>query len=145
MKRARPIAEGLMANGVNTFFDEWSIEPGDSLRRRIEAGIAGANYFVALISENSLQSEWVQTELDMALIAKIEGQSRLVPLFFGIQPERAPLSIRSVTGITVEGIDDTVRRLVSLCPRATVSSGRSTRLFGASIPWTIQSSSRVFS
>jgi hypothetical protein len=37
--RVRPVAEYLMANGVDVWFDEWEIEAGDSLRQKMEEGL----------------------------------------------------------------------------------------------------------
>jgi hypothetical protein len=33
---AKPLAESLMAKGIEVWFDEWEIRTGDSLRRRME-------------------------------------------------------------------------------------------------------------
>ena len=37
---ARRIATDLHRSGIDTFFDEWEISAGDSLRRKIDEGLA---------------------------------------------------------------------------------------------------------
>jgi hypothetical protein len=42
---AKPLAQALMANGVDVWFDEWEIRAGDSLRRKMEEGLANCHAF----------------------------------------------------------------------------------------------------
>lgn len=55
--------------------------PGDSLVKKIfEEGLSNADAFLILISKNSINSNWVRQELDVALIKRIEGITRIIPL-----------------------------------------------------------------
>jgi hypothetical protein len=40
---ARPIAEHLIANGIDVWFDEWEIAAGDSLRRKMDEGLGACS------------------------------------------------------------------------------------------------------
>ncbi len=51
---ARRLATDLQAAGIDTFFDEWSIAPGQSIRQRIEEGLEGCTHFVVLLTESSI-------------------------------------------------------------------------------------------
>jgi hypothetical protein len=78
---ATKIATDLRAGGIDVWFDRWEIQPGDSLVQKIfEEGLSGADAFLALISKNSIDSKWVRHELDVALIKRIEGITRIIPL-----------------------------------------------------------------
>ena len=57
------LATDLLHNGVDVWYAEWELQPGDSLRQRIiDEGIEGAPIFLALLTRNSLDSRWAKTE-----------------------------------------------------------------------------------
>jgi hypothetical protein len=55
---ARPIAEGLMARGIEVWFDQWEIGLGDSVRRKMDQGLGDCTHFIVLLTEASLQTGW---------------------------------------------------------------------------------------
>jgi hypothetical protein len=81
---AKPLAESLMANGIEVWFDEWEIRTGDSLRRKMEEGLAICTHFVVLLTPNSLHKPWVETEIDAGFIRSVGGASRFMGLRTGI-------------------------------------------------------------
>lgn len=81
---AKPLAESLMANGVEVWFDEWEIRTGDSLRRKMEVGLANCTHFVVLLTPNSLHKPWVETEIDAGFIRSVGGESRFMGLRTGV-------------------------------------------------------------
>lgn len=86
------VGENLRANGIDAWMDRWEILPGDSLIQKIfSEGLAGADVFIIIISQNSVDSKWVKQELDVALIKRIEGVSRVIPLRVGNVVMPAPL------------------------------------------------------
>lgn len=86
--RVRPIAEFLMANGVEVWFDEWEIEPGDSLRQKMEEGLGSMTHFVVVLTETSIAKPWVAKEIDVGLVQQIGGKSRFVPLVVDLEPSK---------------------------------------------------------
>jgi hypothetical protein len=108
---ATKVAEGLRAGGVDVWFAKWEILPGDSLIRKIfEEGLAGADAFIILLSQHSVQSRWVQEELDAALIKRIEGVTRVIPVV--IDNVQVPLPLRAVRWIDMsEDFDEALREL----------------------------------
>ena len=71
-------AADLRANGVDAWFSKWEIKPGDSIRAKIEEGLEGCEYFIIVLSRNSISSKWVQTELDAATVRNIAGKVRKI-------------------------------------------------------------------
>ena len=61
------LARDLQANFVTPWFDRWEMLPGESLIQKIGSGILTNGYFVVVLSPNSVDSEWVQKELAVAL------------------------------------------------------------------------------
>ena len=50
---ATAIAKQLMAKGIDTWFAVWDLTSGDSLRQKIDDGIANCTHFVALLTPRS--------------------------------------------------------------------------------------------
>jgi TIR domain len=112
---ARRLAEDLRKAGVDVWFDEWEIAPGESLRRKIDAGIERASYFLALLTSNSLQSEWAQTELDAGMVQRIRGESKLIPIVAGISDRDVPPTLAAVLWVRLDDYDAGLRRLIDAC------------------------------
>lgn len=70
----RRLAEDLSLAGVTVWLDEAEIKLGDSLLSKVEEGILGSDYLGIVLSPNSVGSEWVQRELQMALSEEIKGK-----------------------------------------------------------------------
>ena len=78
---AERIATELLKAGVDVKIDIWEIKPGDSLIQKIFVeGLSNCDIFLILISNASVRSKWVREELDHAMIKKIEGATRIIPL-----------------------------------------------------------------
>ncbi|OGW02161.1 MAG: hypothetical protein A2Z59_03675 [Nitrospinae bacterium RIFCSPLOWO2_02_39_17] len=112
---AEHLAKDLISQGVDAWFDKWEIMPGNSLRRKIEQGISEASHFIVLLTENSLKSEWVQTELDAAMVRKIENECRLLPVLYGIPFEDVPLTLRGLLCVNLYDYREGLDQLVDAC------------------------------
>ncbi len=87
---ARKIAETLTSNGVTVWIDEAEIRVGDSLLDKISTAIDAVDYVAVLLSRNSVRSEWVQKELQIAMTKEI-GQKKVIVL--PILIEQCPLPL----------------------------------------------------
>ena len=77
----RRLAEELRKNGVNIWIDEAEIKVGDSLTEKIGKAIKETDYFGVVLSHNSINSEWVQKELQIANQKEIrEGKIVVLPI-----------------------------------------------------------------
>jgi hypothetical protein len=78
---AKKLARDLSRYGVRVWIDESEIQLGDSLIEKIREGIDRTEFFGAIISHNSVKSEWVKKELDVAMNKEIEGRRvKVLPL-----------------------------------------------------------------
>ena len=57
----------------NVFYDEWSIQPGDSIIENMSNGLEKCKYFFFFISQNSLDSDMVKLEWQAALMKRNKG------------------------------------------------------------------------
>lgn len=85
---ARPLYEALVAAGVTVWFDEAVLEIGDSLRRKIDEGLARCRYGVVILSPRFLEKRWPQRELD-GLVARetSSGQKAILPIWHDLDRE----------------------------------------------------------
>ena len=79
---ARPLYEALRARGISVWFDEAELTLGDSLRRKIDEGLARCRFGVVILSPKFLEKEWPQRELD-GLVARetATGTKALLPIW----------------------------------------------------------------
>jgi hypothetical protein len=79
---ARPLYAALTAKGVSVWFDEATLELGDSLRRKIEEGLSRCRYGVVILSPRFLSKQWPQRELD-GLVARetASGEKAILPVW----------------------------------------------------------------
>ena len=76
--KVRRIANFLKENGVYVWVDEAEIRIGDSLLKKISDGILEVDYLFACISNNSINSEWVNKELEIAMSLEIQSKRIIV-------------------------------------------------------------------
>jgi hypothetical protein len=75
-----PIARGLMQRGIDVWYDTWEIGYGDSLRRKMEAGLGDCTHFIVLLTEASITKPWVNEEIDAGLMNAVEGTAKFIGL-----------------------------------------------------------------
>lgn len=92
---ARPLAEGLMARGIDLWFDEWEIHPGDSLRKKMEQGLGRCTHFVVLLTSVSITKPWVNEEMDVGLLRAVEGSARFIGLRHNLDVSQVPLFLQT--------------------------------------------------
>jgi hypothetical protein len=93
---AKPLAERLMANGIDVWLDEWEIRPGDSLRRKMEEGLGNCTHFIVLLTPTSLHKPWVETEIDVGFLRAVGGESRFIGLRAGVRVDDLSQFLRTL-------------------------------------------------
>jgi hypothetical protein len=91
------LSKALRASGIDAWYSGWEISPGDSIPRKVDEGLQGCDYFIIVISKDSLTRPWVRAELDAATARKNSGR------------------IRKIIPIKIEECDDIPPILGSLC------------------------------
>lgn len=77
----RKLALDLQCHGVRVWLDEAELKIGDSLIEKIREGIDGVDYVAVILSPNSINSKWVQKEIDVAMTLEISGKEiKVLPL-----------------------------------------------------------------
>lgn len=93
---ARRMAADLQAEHLEVWLDERKILVGDSIHRRVEEGISECDYLVLLVSQESLESAWVQEELNaIRTREKADGRIILLPaILHGVDITKLPTLLR---------------------------------------------------
>jgi hypothetical protein len=81
----RPLAEILRALGLKVWYDEFTLQVGDSLSRSIDAGLAESRYGLVVISPAFFKKQYPQHEL-RGLVARqtCEGRKVILPIWCGV-------------------------------------------------------------
>lgn len=81
----RPLAVSLEESGLNVWYDEFTLNPGDSLRESIDKGLANSNYAVLVLSEEFFAKKWTNWELNGLVQRHLDADYPLImPLWHEI-------------------------------------------------------------
>lgn len=75
----KKLAEKLLNDDFNVFYDDWELNYGDSLIKLFDR-IDEADVFLIIISKDSVESKWVKEELSAGFIRKIEEGTKVIPI-----------------------------------------------------------------
>jgi hypothetical protein len=99
------LAENLHQSGVEVFFDEWEIGPGDVLVHRLDEGLRATNG-VLVVSPIALERPWVQQEYAAMVTRAVDKQLRLIPVL--LKDAEMPPLLAGRLWIDFRGADGTV-------------------------------------
>lgn len=86
---AKPIVQGLTKNGCHVWYDEYSLNIGDSLRESIEKGIKEAKKCILILTPNFLKNPgWTKTEFNSIFTKDIiNNSSSILPIWHNVSKE----------------------------------------------------------
>lgn len=74
----------LKNKGLRVWFDEFELKIGDSLRRKIDMGLARSEFGIVVISRSFINKGWPNYELDGLITRTITGEQILLPIWHDI-------------------------------------------------------------
>lgn len=77
----RPLAVKLSEIGLRVWYDESTLKVGDSLRRKIDNGLARSRYGIVVLSSAFFIKNWPQYELDGMVAREMEGRKVILPIW----------------------------------------------------------------
>lgn len=116
----RPLAFALVNNGLKVWYDEFELKIGDSLRRKIDQGVAKSKFGIVVISKHFINKGWTNYELDGIITKSISGQQIILPIWHNItkqevinfSPSLADKVARNTTQDTIEEIAKEISNLI---------------------------------
>lgn len=108
----RPLAKALRTGGLEVWYDEFELKIGDSLRRKIDSGLARSRFGVVVLSKEFFKKGWTNYELDGLVTRSVTGEQILLPIWHDVtkrevidySPSLADKLARSTATHTVEEI-----------------------------------------
>jgi len=76
-----PLTRILTAHGLSVWYDSTALLLGDSLRRKIDQGLAGSRFGVVVLSKNFFAKNWPQQELSGLAARETEGAKVILPVW----------------------------------------------------------------
>jgi hypothetical protein len=81
---AAPLASLLSQLGLSVWFDQTELKVGDSLREKMDDGLARSRYGIVVLSEAFFSKHWPVRELNGLEQREAEGRKVLLPVWYGI-------------------------------------------------------------
>lgn len=108
----RPLAQALRDQGLAVWYDEFELRIGDSLRRKIDSGLANSRFGIVVLSDAFFRKGWPNHELDGLVAMSVGGEQAILPIWHKISkaevvrysPSLADRVARSTANYTVEEI-----------------------------------------
>lgn len=118
----RPLASALAARGLSVWYDEFELRIGDSLRRKIDAGIARSRFGIVVLSPDFFAKSWPQYELDGLVTMAVSGRQVLLPLWHGVtrgdvitqSPSLADKVALRTADSTIDDISDEIASVIGV-------------------------------
>ena len=140
----RPLANALIAEGVDVWFDEFELQIGDSLRQKIDEGLRRSRYGLVVFSPTFFEKHWTQYEMDGLIARQMAGERVILPVWHRLTRDEIARQSPSLTDIislnssndSVEVIASKVAAVVKRStsrrpsPRPATQSGDVARAFG---------------
>lgn len=119
-----PLAYALRAGGLSVWYDDFELGIGDSLRQKIDKGIASSRFAIVVLSKAFFNKGWPNYELDGLVTKAVGGDQVLLPIWHDItkdevvsySPSLADKIARNTTTQTVEEIADEIIEVVQGVP-----------------------------
>lgn len=116
----RPLANALINEGLNVWFDEMTLRIGDSLRQKIDKGLANSRVGLVVLSPSFIAKGWTNYELDGIVTRTVSGEQVLLPIWHNItkqqvidfSPSLADKVARSTATHTVNEIAAEIAELI---------------------------------
>jgi hypothetical protein len=87
---AERIAHALNDKGVDTWWADWCISAGDSIRQKIDEGLGACTHFIVLLTPRSISKPWVMQEMDAGLVRKLSLGTKFIALRSDLSPTALP-------------------------------------------------------
>lgn len=116
----RSLAIALTDQGLKVWYDEFTLRIGDSLRQKIDRGLASSRVGLVVLSPSFIDKGWTNYELDGIVTRTVSGDQILLPIWHDItkqqvidfSPSLADKVARSTATHTVEEIAQEIADLL---------------------------------
>jgi len=116
----RSLANALADCGLDVWYDDFSLRIGDSLRQKIDRGLANSRVGLVVLSPAFISKGWTNYELDGIVTRSVSGEQILLPIWHNLtkqqvvdfSPSLADKVARSTATHTVDEIAQEIAELI---------------------------------
>ncbi len=84
----RPLANALKEGDLEVWYDEFELRIGDSLRRKIDLGLAKSRFGVVVLSPSFITKGWTNYELDGIVTRSVDGSQVMLPIWHSLTKQQ---------------------------------------------------------
>ncbi|MHB8112399.1 MAG: DUF1883 domain-containing protein [Bellilinea sp.] len=119
----RPLANALASGGLKVWYDEFELRIGDSLRQKIDAGLAHSRFGIIVLSRAFFAKGWTNYELDGLVTRTISGEQILLPIWHEITKQELinyspPLADKVARSTSTHTIDEIAKEIIEVIRKA---------------------------
>src|SRR3954469_11746762 len=112
-----PLAGALRAAGLRIWLDRQEVRIGDSLREKIDEGLANSHFGVVIFSPSFLEKGWPKRELDgLFALEEITGRTMILPIWHGVDKRAvarySPILADRAAGATTDGVPRLAAKII---------------------------------
>lgn len=115
----RGLANALKEAGFAVWYDEFELTIGDSLRKKIDAGLARSKFGIVIISPHFVKKNWPEYELNGMVAREMNGHKVILPIWHKITKDEVlqfspTLADKLALNTSIHSIADIVSQLTDL-------------------------------
>jgi hypothetical protein len=114
---ARPLYEFLQQAGLKVWLDENELRVGDSLRAKIDSGLAKSRYGVVVLSTAFFSKDWPERELNALVTLESSSRRVIIPVWHGVDHDTvakySPILADRLACSTEEGLSTVARKIIA--------------------------------
>lgn len=115
----RPLANELRKEGLRVWYDEFELNIGDSIRRKIDHGISHSRFGIVVLSRSFLKKGWTGYELDGIVTRTVSGEQIILPVWHEITKQEVmdyspSLADRLARNTAISTIEEIASEIVDL-------------------------------
>jgi hypothetical protein len=129
-----PLARELISRGATVWYDQWTLQIGDSLSGKIDEGLASSDYGIVVLSPHFFTKHWPQRELSGLVQREVQGKKVILPVWHQVDhafiTKHSPTLADKMAGSTEIGIQQLAEKLLQAIGKIS-SSSEPTRILGS--------------
>jgi hypothetical protein len=135
---AEPLVHKLAGTGARVWYDRIVLTLGDSLREKIDEGLASSRYGIVILSPYFFEKNWPPRELNGLVAREVDGRKVVLPIWHNISADEvrqySPILADRLAALTSSGLDSVVDEILRVAGVADARTGPTSEVPDIEIP-----------
>ena len=118
-KFVKPLAEALISKGLKVWYDDFTLNIGDSLRESIDEGLKNSRYGLVILSQDFFKKEWTKKEFNALVNKETCGTKVILPIWYNVSysdvSNFSPMLSDTIAIKASIGIEHIVEKIHNIC------------------------------